>query len=584
MRKVFKFSYFDYYLPLSEQCKQIKQLKGSEDISNYSLSALFIAKPEVFGPDVVNDRILMNLIESNGVKVTHNESLNIHKKGLGWKIEDGQGNSLRLGPLLRAGNVESFEGLWKIVSFNKEECFLEENSEWIIEQVEKLILDNKLDLHHMSLIYESLGENNGPYDILWEYYDRLMGNYIFNLLPEEFLRVVKGYSESKVMDKSESKWLRMTCLNLNFFKDFSNNQLIKYIISVDSLNIRANSYAINKLVKEAVNPNDMYQLYIMVKYKGFKLTKDILKEILKNTSVASKFELAEILGKLDIDDVSFELVLDSIISDQGPFEMKDVYGLSKIFLLKNSFYPQLFLLIQPFYPILDKLSMHEYKKLLEILCILKNADISFSEEFLDNVTNKFYEFKDQINCKNLQVFTHFFSYSMPVRAIHRLLCQKILENEKNDLIVGTRPKHEFYFKNGQGMFVVYCNELLMHLSLTTLLDVIICLQFRYQVKGDIKAVLKKYMKLILLRYDHKLAVKFRSKIAITLAIPENFDKELVNLLLENTNRAPKVKNAMLQAYPFMQAIKNLKHLDYIHPGFESLPYSSHTPYEPALDD
>lgn len=582
MRKIFKFSYFDYYLPLSEQCKQIRQLEDPEEILKYSLCAVIKAKPEILGPNVVYDKILMNLIESNDPKTTPDKVFSAFK--IEGNCEQGKEKKLKLDSITRGVDADSFQSLWEIVNFNKEECFLGENTKWIIKQSDKLIFENKLDLHHMSLIYGILGDNNGPYDLLWEYYDRLMSNYILDLNPEEFLIVVKAYSNSRVIDKSESKWLRSLNYNLHFFHDFSINQLINYVISVNSLNILISPLLIDKLVKEVKNPNDFHHLYIMIKYNGFKPSEKNLKEILKTMPNNRKFEFVQIFSRLNLDNQFLELILDSLLSDQGPHDIDKIYSLSKIFTLKNLFFSHLHQLIQPLYPILDTFSIHDYKKFLEILCVLKNADFSFSEDLLDNVTKKFYEFKDQVNHQNFQVFVHFFTYSMPVRAIHRILCQKILENEKDDAIMKTRPRHEYNFKNSEGMIVVYFNELLVNLTFTSLIDVLICLQFRYQVNSEVRAVLKKYLKLILLNHDHKLAVKFRSKLAIMLGIPENFDRELIGLLLDNISRNTKMKNAMLQVYPFMQALKNLKNLEYIHPEFDSLPNSIPLPTELELHD
>lgn len=574
MRSIFRFSNFDHLIPLSEQCKQISELKKSEDILRYSVTAILAAQPKVDEVETIYDWKLKMLLQSH-----RNAPGSLHLKLLKENqtqttLADPEAineSTLKFSSDLLSSSVESFEYLWKIVDYNKGDCMKRENIDWIKNQTEKLILDNELNLYYLAMIYKNLSEYNVHYSEIRQFYDSLISIYLHSFLPEELAIVLKAFSQTKLLDKSTLPWINDLKNSFNNYSNFANEHLASIVFSLNSIGINT-KFPASKI--ESIKDSDLvnpYIFYVMIKSNNLKLTENKFTDLINKMDIDTQLDFLEVIDFAKVDEEYIRILIESISSYKGKLDLKKIYLLSSIVFKKAQNMPYLYNMIQSYTPYIKSMNLYEYGRYLEIICLLKSDDYIIPNESLDIITSKFYEIKDQIHPYNIQVLVHFFAYNYPNKAIHKILCNKILENEQNDTVEKYAPEHCYYYLKGEGEYLVLNNHLLNALSFTSIIDILICLPFRFQIKSDVNKIVKKYLKLILTKYNYRIMIKFRSKLAIMLSTPENFDKELVNLMLDKIHASKLLIKTTSSSYPFMQAINNFKHLEYNHPLFKDLP-------------
>ena len=466
--------------------------------------------------------------------------------------------------------INSFEDIFYALVWKKEEWKCDEFTKWAAEQTNKVILNEKIDLEFISRIYEFLCHNGNTKEPLWICYNDIVTNNIFAFSPEELVRILKSYKKITIFFNLPSLWInQIPSIQECQLKDFKIEELSVLVYICDFFSIKFPFFAMKRLKSENIELNDAYNIYVMKTHKKFLIDKNIMKDLLANMNLDMKCELACMQKMMKFSPEVFEVLLDSIVRDQGTLDISYALDLCDIILHSNSNYDYGLKLANKYQGKVASLDMDEYAKLLEILCILKNTDQVVSEKFMLELETNFYRFTRSLSHKNIYTFVHFFSYSMPMKSVHEFCCNLIISSEQPDSVSPSRPEHDCY-KRTQNGYLVYNNSLLIKMHIINLIDLITCLPFKYQITTELWKILKKYLNLIYGKYFYMTTEKHRMKIILMLSRPENFHRDIIESFLNKLDNDESSRDQIHNNYIFFQAIKNLKNIGYSHPLFFKL--------------
>lgn len=473
---------------------------------------------------------------------------------------------------LKHSSVSSFEDLFHIIKWKSSVKLPKESLEWIQEQTYNLIYKDKIDLDYIAKIYHEICKNILYFDDLWSTYNELIHKYFFALVPEQMIEALKGFNCVKNKYFKTLSWMSyVETLNENILIEFSSLQLANLAKQIIDIGINLNPNIKRRLMNEKVIGSADYiycSLHLNLNVQNIATMCEV---VIEKGSFEENVKLLKVLNKKNKHNQVKEKLIKNLCGCLETTDFSDVLEF-----LKNAadteycseVYEKSLKIIENKY--LDKMNINELEALSYILGLFVHQELSIPLSFTKAFETILKTKTQSLNSFNYTSFIHLFSYLFPYKSVHDILVNFLIVTNLPNYVSNTKPNHDYYEIIGEGEYLVLNHPILSSMQAINLAIVVTCLKMKFQLPDKANNIVRSYIKVLIKNCFFKLNGKHRSKIGIMLAMPENFDKEIVDLYFEQIQKTFLRKFRLIYTYSIVMAIRNFKKIDYVHPIMDSI--------------
>ena len=393
------------------------------------------------------------------------------------------------------------------------------------------------------------------------------------MIPSQIIQVSKGYLYVKNCFFYEfSIPALIEKIEISRFKEFNASELAEIIKYMSEMNVPVTQNLLSLMLNQKCDDNVNYIYNVLHNNLDKTIIKASAENIIKNGDIEKKVKLLQAILQFNWNDIDIQLLCNNIQSNINEINIDTLLELIK--LIDNEPESITFSLYNPSMLFLqNSLSLCAIKELAEIanlIGLLVHKDFAIPNEFSKAFTEVFMKNMKNLNKSNLSAFVHLFSYSLPSKIGHDLLMKYILSTNSPSIQQDKRPNHDNFYKITKNKYLILNHKIFSEMDKVNLSIILNCIKMRFQLPEEVDEIIVNYTKAVLQNSYFKLNTKFRSKIAISIAKPENFRYDLAELLFQQLEESFKRNHREIYTYSVIAYIKNFQNMGYSHPLMDKI--------------
>ena len=478
---------------------------------------------------------------------------------------------LELDTPLRHNNLDNFEDIYHIILWKKHQTLSIDTNSWLLKQSESVLYKGKLDLDSISKAYAELCADYWDRVELWGWYHGILKDHFNSLVPSQICRVCKGYAlVYKYLTKEPGIPVLLSQLTKEHLDDFTPAELIEIARYMIELHVNVPEYVKSRIMSEERKKGNDFIYYALHSEFGKTVIDSAIDEIYTSGTPEDRCELLGTIVHFKKFRESAERISKKLSLELESLSNESLLGLLEIIGTEERTIDLRGPVISRIEEILPRCKIADLTHLAKAIGVFIHQGLDFTENCTNLFSEAFLRNLNQVNFRNFSYFVHVFSYILPNKIAHDTLCNLILQTQIPSYVEESKPSHGLFYAAENGKFVVLNHPILSNMMEIQLADTLACIKMRFQVPENVNNILEMYTKAVLENMYFNLNAKFRTKIAIMLARPENFNKELVDLLFTQVEKSIRFGHREIYSYTIAAYIQNFQKLDYYHPLMDQI--------------